>query len=94
MEKFHFEVRAKIKLLTKLEWQLAKIIEALQEAYGSSVPSKSVMYEWTEHFKEDREAIKDDDRRAGRPCAATDRGTGSRSKPSGRRPLNYNKEDC
>ncbi|KFD53370.1 hypothetical protein M513_05851 [Trichuris suis] len=60
MESLHFEVRANIKFLTKLEWQPSRIIEALQQVCGGSAPSKSVIYEWIKHFKKGREDIKDD----------------------------------
>ncbi|KFD50055.1 hypothetical protein M514_09015 [Trichuris suis] len=38
--------------LTKLEWQASKTIEDLQQVYGSSAPSNSVVYEWIERFTE------------------------------------------
>ncbi|KFD46365.1 hypothetical protein M513_12781 [Trichuris suis] len=67
-------VRANIKFLSKLGWQPMRIIQSLQQVYGNSAPSKSVVYEWIRRFKEGREAI-EDDRRAGRPATATSEGT-------------------
>ncbi|KFD64934.1 hypothetical protein M514_06313 [Trichuris suis] len=67
-------VRANIKFLSKLGWQPRRIIQSLQQVYGSSAPSESVLYEWIRRFKEGREAI-EDDRRAGRPATATTEGT-------------------
>ncbi|KFD46475.1 hypothetical protein M513_12648 [Trichuris suis] len=74
MENLRFEVRANIKFLSKLGWQPRRITQPLQQVYGSSAPSKSVVYEWIRRFKEGREAI-EDDRRAGRPATATSEGT-------------------
>ncbi|KFD66117.1 hypothetical protein M514_21631 [Trichuris suis] len=74
MENLRFEVRANIKFLSKLGWQPRRIIQSLQQVCGSSASSKSVVYEWIRHFKEGRDAIKDD-RRAGRPATATSEGT-------------------
>ncbi|KFD49184.1 hypothetical protein M513_09906 [Trichuris suis] len=64
-------VRANIKFLSKLGWQPRRIIQSLQQVYGSK--SKSVVYEWIGRFKEGIEAI-EDDRRAGRPATATSEG--------------------
>ncbi|KFD66357.1 hypothetical protein M514_21387 [Trichuris suis] len=74
MENLRFEVRANIKFLSKLCWQPRKIIQSLHQVYGSTAPSKSVVYEWIRRFKEGREAI-EDDRRAGGPATATSEGT-------------------
>ncbi|KFD62916.1 hypothetical protein M514_12781 [Trichuris suis] len=65
-------VRANIKFLSKLGWQ--QIIQSLQQVYGSSASSKSVVYEWIRRFKEGREAI-EDDRRAGRSATTMSEGT-------------------
>ena len=69
MENHNFEVRANIKFLTKLDWKAGKIIEALQQVYGDSSPSKSVVYEWINRFKDGREDLKDNPRE-GRPSTA------------------------
>ncbi|KFD58211.1 LOW QUALITY PROTEIN: hypothetical protein M513_00974 [Trichuris suis] len=71
---FFHPVRANIKFLSKLGWQPRRIIQSLQQVYGNSAPSKSVVYECIRRFKEGREAI-EDDRRAGRPATATSEGT-------------------
>ncbi|KFD69439.1 hypothetical protein M514_07931 [Trichuris suis] len=70
-------VRANIKFLSKLGWQPRRIIQSLQQVYGSSAPSKSVVYGWIRRFKDGREAI-EDDQRAGRPATATSEGTVAR----------------
>ena len=69
MEKNTFEVRANIKFLTKLGWKAGKIIEVLQQVYGDSTPSKSVVYEWIKCFKDGRKDLKDNPRE-GRPSTA------------------------
>ncbi|KFD49145.1 hypothetical protein M514_09969 [Trichuris suis] len=73
MENLRCEVRANIKFLSTLGWQPRRIIESLQQVYGSSAPSKSVVYDWIRRFKEGREAT-EDDRRARRPATATSEG--------------------
>ena len=62
-------MRANIKFPTKLGWKVGKIIEALQEVHGDSIPSKSVVYEWIKHFKNGREDLKDYPRE-GRPSTS------------------------
>ncbi|KFD52867.1 hypothetical protein M514_06177 [Trichuris suis] len=74
MENRRFEVRANIKFLSKLGWQPRRIIQSLQQVYGSSASSKSVVYEGIRRFKEGREAI-EDDRRAGRSATTMSEGT-------------------
>ena len=69
MENNNSEIRANIKFLTKLEWKPRKIIEALQQVYGDSSPSKSVVYDWINRFKNGREDLKDNPRE-GRPSTA------------------------
>ncbi len=69
MENKNFEMRANIKFLTKLDWKPGKIIEALQQVYGDSSPSKSVVYDWIKRFKDGRDDLKDDPRE-GRPSTA------------------------
>ena len=62
----NFEIRAKIKFLTRLNWKPVKIIEALQQIYGESAPCRAVVYDWIKRFKEEREQLEDDSRE-GRP---------------------------
>ena len=45
MENLKFEVRARIKFLTKLGWNPNAIIEALGQVYGNRAPSKKTVYE-------------------------------------------------
>ena len=65
-----FEIRANIKFLTKLDWKPVKIMEALQQVYGDTVPCRAVIYDWIKRFKEGREQI-EDDQREGRPSTST-----------------------
>ena len=58
----NFEIRANIKILTRLNWKPVKIIEALQQVYGESTPCRAVVYDWTQHFKEGREQLEDNSR--------------------------------
>ena len=69
MENSNSEIRANIKFLTKLEWKPKKIIESLRQIYGDSSPSKSVVYDWINRFKNGREDLKDNPRE-GRPSTA------------------------
>ena len=64
-----FEVRANIKFLTKLQWKPTEIIEALQNVYGDSSPSRAVVYRWIRRFKDGRGDLEDDPR-GGRPSTS------------------------
>ena len=73
MQNNNSEIRTNTKFLTKLEWKPRKIIEALQQVYGDSSPSKSVVYEWINHFRNGREDFKDNPREGRRSTAKNER---------------------
>uniref|UniRef100_A0A3P8VRL0 Mos1 transposase HTH domain-containing protein n=1 Tax=Cynoglossus semilaevis TaxID=244447 RepID=A0A3P8VRL0_CYNSE len=56
----NFEIRANVKFLTKLEWKPGKIVEALQQVYGDSSPSRAVVHAWVKRFKEGKEELQDE----------------------------------
>lgn len=64
----NFEIRANIKLLTKLKWKHAQIVEALQQVYGESSPPRAVVNAWIKRFKE----VKEEDPVEGGSSTATD----------------------
>ena len=64
-----FKVRANIKFLTKLQWKPIEIIEALQNVYEDSSPSRTVVYCWIRRFKDGRNDLENNPRE-GRPSTS------------------------
>ena len=69
MERKNFEVRTNIKFLVTLGWKGTEIIQALQIIYKDDAPKKTCVYKWIERFRDDREAVEDDEGR-GRPTTS------------------------
>ena len=63
MERKDFEVRTNIKFLVKLGWKGTEIIQALQTVYKDDAPKKTCVNKWIERFRDDREAVEDDEGR-------------------------------
>jgi len=64
------EYRAVIKFLTKKGKKPQEILDDLVDVYGSSAPSKTTVFFWSNEFKRGRQSLEDDPR-SGRPVEVT-----------------------
>ncbi|XP_068250112.1 protein GVQW3-like [Palaemon carinicauda] len=69
MECSKLERRTNVKFLTKLNWEIKQILEALNAIYGNNGPKKSMVYKWITRFRESLIEC-EDDHGSGRPSTS------------------------